>query len=79
MQWLPLGKLTSFGDGYISEDEFLLPYDTNSSKNPDFPYQNYNILIRKNSTKGVPGRISFSKKGYTYSRRGDEVACLLYM
>ena len=79
MQWLPLGKLTSFDDGYISEDEFLLLYDTNSSKNPDFPYQNYNILIRKNSTKVVPGRNSFSKKGHTYSRRGDEVACLLYM
>ena len=33
--------LTSFDDGDISEDEFLLLYDINRSKNPDFPYQNY--------------------------------------
>ena len=32
--------LTSFDDGNISEDEFLLLY-VNRSKNPDFPYQNY--------------------------------------
>ena len=32
---------TSFDDGDISEDEFLLLYDVNRSKNPDFPYQNY--------------------------------------
>ena len=33
--------LKSFDDGDISEDEFLLLYDVNRSKNPDFPYQNY--------------------------------------
>ena len=33
--------LVSFNDGDISEDEFLLLYDVNNSKNPDFPYQNY--------------------------------------
>ena len=33
--------LTSFNDGDISEDEFLLLYDVHRSKNPDFPYQNY--------------------------------------
>ena len=33
--------LTSFDDGDISEDQFLLLYDVNRSKNPDFPYQNY--------------------------------------
>jgi len=33
--------LVSYDDGDISEDEFLLLYDANSSKNPDFPYQNY--------------------------------------
>ena len=33
--------LTSFDAGDISEDEFLLLYDVNRSKNPDFPYQNY--------------------------------------
>ena len=33
--------LTSFDDGDISEDEYLLWYDVNRSKNPDFPYQNY--------------------------------------
>ena len=33
--------LGSYDDGDISEDEFLLLYDANSSKNPDFPHQNY--------------------------------------
>ena len=33
--------LTSFDDGDILEDEFLLLYDVNRSKNPDFPYQTY--------------------------------------
>ena len=33
--------LASFDDGDISEDEFLLSYDANTSKNPDFPYQYY--------------------------------------
>ena len=33
--------LTSFDDGDISEDEFLLLNDVNRSKKPDFPYQNY--------------------------------------
>ncbi|PFX24965.1 Protein PRY1 [Stylophora pistillata] len=30
-----------FDDGDISEDEFLLLYDANTSKNLDYPYQNY--------------------------------------
>lgn len=33
--------LLRFDDGDISEDEFLLLYDANNSKNPDFPYHNY--------------------------------------
>ena len=34
--------LTSFDDGDISEDEFLLLYDVNrSGSNLDFPYENY--------------------------------------
>ena len=33
--------LQSFDDGDISEDEFLLLYDVNTSKNPDFPYECY--------------------------------------
>ena len=33
--------LLSYDDGDISEDEFLLLYDVNNSKNPDFLYQNY--------------------------------------
>ena len=33
--------LLRFDDVDISEDEFLLLYDANNSKNPDFPYQNY--------------------------------------
>ena len=31
----------SFDDDDISEDEFLLLYDANTSKNPDFPYECY--------------------------------------
>ena len=31
----------SFDDDNISEDEFLLFYDANTSKNPDFPYDCY--------------------------------------
>ena len=31
----------SFHEGDISEDEFLLLYDVNTSKNPDFPYECY--------------------------------------
>ena len=33
--------IASFDDGDISEDEFLLLYDANISKNLDYPYQNY--------------------------------------
>ena len=33
--------LQNFDDGDISKDEFLLPYDVNTSKNPDFPHKNY--------------------------------------
>ena len=33
--------LQSFDDSDISEDEFLLLYDVNTSKNPDFPYESY--------------------------------------
>ena len=33
--------LQSFDDGDISEDEFLLLYDVNTFKNPDFPYKSY--------------------------------------
>ena len=31
----------SFDDDNISEDEFLLLYDANALKNPDFPYDCY--------------------------------------
>ena len=33
--------LQSFDDGDISEDEFLILYDVNTSKNPDFTNENY--------------------------------------
>ena len=33
--------LQSFDGGDISEDEFLILYDVNTSKNPDFPNENY--------------------------------------
>ena len=31
----------NFDDGDVSEDEFLLLYDVNTSKNPDFPNESY--------------------------------------
>lgn len=31
----------AYGDGLIDEDEFVLLYDLNTSKNPVFPYANY--------------------------------------
>ena len=34
----------SFDDDDISEDEFLLLYDANTSKNPDFPYDCYGLF-----------------------------------
>ena len=34
----------SFDDDDISEDEFLLLYDANTSKNPDFPYECYGLF-----------------------------------
>ena len=33
--------LQSFDDSDISESKFLLLYDVNTSKNPDFPYESY--------------------------------------
>ena len=33
--------LVGYDDGDISEDELLLLYDLNTSKNPDFPYECY--------------------------------------
>ena len=33
--------LDSFGDGLVDEDELLLLYDINTSKNPMFPYEKY--------------------------------------
>ena len=33
--------LQSFDNGDVSEDEFLILYDVNTSKNPDFPNENY--------------------------------------
>ena len=41
--------LTSFEDGDISEDEFLLLYDVNRSKNPDFEHFDLEWLDEKMS------------------------------
>ena len=40
--------LTRFDDGDISEDEFLLFYDVNRSKNPDFPHED---IVQNHLTK----------------------------
>ena len=45
--------LTSLDDGDISEDEFVLLYDVNRSKNPDFAYQNYEPFEDFISTLGT--------------------------
>ena len=33
--------MTAYSQNAITDDEFVLLYDVNSSKNPDFPYWNY--------------------------------------
>lgn len=37
-----MALMDSLVDGQIEEDEFLLLYNLNKSKNPEFPYQSYN-------------------------------------
>ena len=62
--------LLSYDDGDILEDEFLLLYDANNSKNPDFPYQITSILTWKNSTKVSVGQnFVFEKGTYLFSQR----------
>ena len=62
--------LLSYDDGDILEDEFLLLYDANNSKNPDFPYQITSILTWKNSTKvSVWQNFVFEKGTYLFSQR----------
>ena len=33
--------LESYNDGIIDDDEFILLYEGNFSKNPEFPYEDY--------------------------------------
>ena len=39
--WLPLERFVAFFCKVLMMDEFLLLYDVNTSKNPDFPYESY--------------------------------------
>jgi len=58
--------LGSYDDGDISEDEFLLLYDANSSKNPKIT----NILTWKNLTKvSVWHNFDFKKGTYLFSQK----------
>ena len=36
--------LESYVDGTIDEDDFMLLYDINQSKNPEFPHENYELF-----------------------------------
>ena len=36
--------LECYGDGIIDEDDFMLLYDINQSKNPEFPHENYELF-----------------------------------
>jgi len=36
--------LESYVDGIIDEDDFMLLYDINQSKNPEFPHENYELF-----------------------------------
>ena len=38
----------SYDDGLIDEDEFVLLYHLNTSKNPVFPYENYDVFELEN-------------------------------
>ena len=40
--------LDSYDNGVIDEDEFVFLYDLNTSKNPVFPYENYDALELEN-------------------------------
>ena len=54
--------LDSFDDGELSEDEFLLLYDLNTSKNPDFPYECYgNSPLMTRTTASVLPNFVFIK------------------
>ena len=66
--------LGSYDDGDISEDEFLLLHDANSSKNPDFPYQNYEHFDLEELDENECWKNFVFKKGHTCSRRGNEIA-----
>ena len=52
--------LQSFDDGDISEDEFLLLYDVNTSKNPDFPYEGgrcpYTVMRKRSYSTSLTNR-----------------------
>jgi len=37
--------LHSYAEQLINEEEFLLLYDLNKSKNPDYAYWNYEIIM----------------------------------
>ena len=36
--------LECYVDGIIDEDDFMLLYDINQSKNPEFPHENYELF-----------------------------------
>ena len=38
----------SYDDRLIDEDEFVLLYNLNTSKNPVFPYENYDVFELEN-------------------------------
>ena len=53
--------LDSYDDGLLDEDELLMLYDINTSKNPVFPYENYERfeLARMDEACGYrPGRLN---------------------
>ena len=63
----------------ISEDEFLLLYDANNSKNPDFPYQNYeHFHLEELDESECLAEFRFRKREYHFSQRQRGCLTLIY-
>jgi len=43
--------LLAHSENFLDDEEFLLLYDINSSKNPDFPYWQYDTFDLENLTE----------------------------
>ena len=60
--------LLTFCEGSITEDEFLLLYDLNTSKNPEYPYWDYKkFCLQDKDEAECKDRIPLPKEWYSSS------------